>query len=385
VGDTSERARHAIEAALGELVTLSEDLHAHPELSFEERRSAALVADLLAAHGFEVAHGVAEMPTAFEARFGTGALHIAFLAEYDALPEVGHACGHNLIAAIAVGAGIGLKAVADELDLTVRVLGTPAEEAGGGKVVMIDHGVFDDVHAAMMVHPWSFDRLESACLAVDQFEVTFTGKTAHASAAPFEGRNAADAMVIAQVALGQLRQQLAPGDQVHGIVVQGGAAANIIPDHVVGRFMCRSRTTEGLEKLRPRIDRCFEAGALAAECGLAMEEMGPSYSHLVQDHELLALFRRHAEERGRRFDADDEGTPQPTYSTDMANVSLVVPAIHPLLGLETHGAVNHQPEFTAACVGDSADAVLIDGAVALCLTALDAADTPAIRERLLAR
>jgi len=385
VEQTSERARQVIEAARSELVELSEDLHAHPELSFEERRSAGLVADLLAQHGFEVAHGIAGMPTAFDARYGSGRLHLSFMAEYDALPEVGHACGHNLIAAIAVGAGLGLKAVADELDVTVSVLGTPAEEAGGGKVVMIDHGVFDDVHAAMMVHPWSFDRLESACLAVDQFEVTYTGKTAHASAAPEQGRNAADAMVIAQVAIGQLRQQLAPGDQVHGIVVQGGAAANIIPDHVVGRFMCRSRTIEGLGLLRPRIDRCFEAGALAAECDLAMTEMGPSYSHLSQDRELLALFRRHAEERGRTFDADDDGVAQPTYSTDMANVSLVVPSIHPLLGLETHGAVNHQPEFTAACVGASAESVLLDGAVALCLTAIDAAADASLRERLLAR
>jgi amidohydrolase len=384
MSDSADRALGAIELARGLLVALSEEIHARPELSFEEHESSALVADALEAQGFDVTRAPVGLATALDARYGSGPLTIAFLAEYDALPDVGHACGHNLIAAMAVGAGIGLKSVADELGISVRVIGSPAEEAGGGKVLMLERGVFDDVHAALLVHPWSFDRLESACLAVDQFEVTFSGKSAHASAAPHKGRNAADAMTIAQVAIGLLRQQLAPGDQVHGIVVSGGSAANVIPDHVVGRFMCRSRTIEGLRGLRPQIDACFEAGALASGCSVGFAEMGPSYSHLAQDPDLLARFRHHAEQRGRRFDADDDGSPAPMYSTDMANVSLAVPSIHPLLGLETHGAVNHQPEFTQACVGPSAERTLLDGAASLCLTAIDAAEEPELRARLLA-
>jgi amidohydrolase len=366
------------------LVRLAEQIHATPELSFEEYHSAALVAALLEANGFAVTRGAAELPTALDANYGSGPLHVAVLAEYDALPDVGHACGHNLIAAAAVGAGIGLTTVADELGLTVRVIGSPAEEMGGGKVLMLERGVFDGVHAALMVHPWSFDRLESACLAVDQFEVTFSGRTAHAAAAPHHGLNAGDAMTIAQVAIGLLRQQLEAGDQVHGFVVSGGSAANVIPDRAVGRFMCRSTTIEGLRGLRPRIDRCFEAGALGAGCSVEFLEMGPSYSHLAQDPDLLALFRRHAEARGRRFELDDAGTPPPMYSTDMANVSLAVPSIHPLLGLESHGAVNHQPEFTEACVGPSAEQALLDGAISMCLTVVDAAEDPVIRTRLLA-
>jgi len=383
MSDSKDRALSAITAAQTTLKELSERLHADPELSFEEHRSARLVATVLREAGFHVDEGVVDLPTAFVASYGSGDLTIAVIAEYDALPDVGHACGHNLIAASAVGAGIGLREVADELGLTVRVIGTPAEEAGGGKVLMLERGIFDGVHAALMMHPWSFDRLDSACLAVDQFEVTYRGKPAHASAAPSEGINAGDALTIAQVAIGLLRQQLAPGDQVHGIVVSGGSAANIIPDLAVARYMCRSLTIEGLRALRPRIDRCFEAAALATGASLHIEPMGPSYSHLDQDPELLARFRHHAEERGRSFDADDVHAPKPCYSTDMANISLAVPSIHPLLGIDTHGAVNHQPEFTAACVGPSADAAVLDGAIALCLTGMDAATDPSLRSRLL--
>ena len=385
VADAALRVAEAVQASLPDLVNLADGLHAEPELGFEEYRSAEAVASMLERHGFAVERGIAGMETAFRATRGSGELHLALMAEYDALPEVGHACGHNLIAASAVGAGIALAAVADELDLTIEVLGTPAEEGGGGKVLMIDAGLFDRVHAAMMAHPWSFDRLSSACLAVDHFDVEFSGRTAHASAAPDQGVNAADAMVIAQVAMGLLRQQLAPGDQIHGIVTLGGEAANVIPAKVTGRFMCRSTSISALDALRPRVDACFQAGALATGCELVVTELAPAYSHMEQDEELLAAYRRHAEARGRQFALDDEGAPEPTYSTDMANVSLVVPSIHPLIGIETQGAVNHQPEFAAACTGPSAETALLDAATSLALTGVDAARTPHLRERLLAK
>ena len=378
----ASRATLAVEEALPGLIELSEQLHDDPELGFEEFRAAERVATYLEAAGFEVERNACDRPTAVIGTYGHGDLTIAVIAEYDALPGVGHACGHNLIATIALGAAVGLAAICDEANLTVKVLGTPAEEGGGGKVVMLERGGFDGVHAALMAHPWSFDRLESACLAVDHFDVAFEGRTAHASAAPSEGINAGDAMVISQVALGLLRQQLPEGDQLHGIVTEGGQAANIIPGHVTGRFMCRSRTIEGLGALVPRVRACFEAGALASGTTVAIESLAPNYSHLEQDPDLLAAYRRHAEARGRRFELDDEGAPLPTYSTDMANISLAIPSIHPLIGLETNGAVNHQPEFAAACVGPSANQALFDGAVALSLTGLDAATTPSLRQRL---
>ena len=372
-------------ATSDDLVSLSHFVHEHPELCFGESVSARAVAETLRAGGLEVTEGVYDLPTALESKAGGGELVVAVCAEYDALPEVGHACGHNIIAAMAVGAGLALAEVADDVGLTVRVLGTPAEEGGGGKVLMLERGAFSGVHAAMMAHPWPTERLTATCLAVAHFDVRYAGREAHASAAPWQGINAQDALTVAQVGLGLLRQQLPPGDQVHGVVRASSGAANVIPASITARYMVRSRTAAGLAALRPRVEACFEAGALATGCSLEYEELSPVYSHMEPDPALLATYRANAEALGRRFEADDAGTPLPTFSTDMANVSLAVPTIHPLIGIETNGAVNHQREFAAACVTASADAAVRDGAVALAWTAIDAATDPALRERLLAR
>lgn len=379
------RARAVVDGTIPDLLGLSHDLHAHPETSFAEHRASAAVAAMLDGGGFEVATGVCTLPTAFAARAGSGPLVVAICAEYDALPGVGHACGHNVIAAAAAGAGLALAKVADELGLTVLVLGTPAEEGGGGKVLMLQRGAFEGVHAAMMVHPWPTERLTATCLAVSHFDVTFGGKEAHASAAPWEGVNALDAMTLSQVAIGLLRQQLRPGDQVHGVVLDGGQAANIIPSEVRGRFMCRALTLHDLERLEPRVRACFDAGALATGARVAYDELSPVYSHMHSDPVLLAAYRRNAEALGRRFTLDDEQVPPPTLSTDMANVSLAVPTIHPLIAIDAAGSVNHQPEFAAACVTSSADAAVRDGAIAMAWTAVDAALQPGIREHLLDR
>lgn len=380
-----EDAAAAVDRHLPQLVELSHFVHAHPELCFGETVSARAVAAALEAGGLQVSTGVYDLPTAFESRTGDGELTVAVCAEYDALPQIGHACGHNIIAATAVGAGLALAEVADQVGLTVRVLGTPAEEGGGGKVLMLERGAFEGVHAAMMVHPWPSEHLRATCLAVAHFDVRFRGHEAHASAAPWEGVNAQDALTVAQVAIGLLRQQLPPGDQVHGAVRESSGAANIIPGSITARYMVRSPTIEGLAALRPRVEACFEAGARATGCALAYEELSPVYSHMETHPALQSAYRSNAEALGRHFRADDAGTPPPTLSTDMANVSLAVPTIHPLIGVEAGGAVNHQPEFTAACVTDSADAALRDGAIALAWTAIDAATEPELRALLLAR
>jgi len=373
-----------VDADADDLVGLSHAVHATPETCFEEHRSAAAVAGLLEAGGLEVTVGVAGLPTAFAAQAGSGPLVVAVCAEYDALPGIGHACGHNVIAAAAAGAGLALARVADDMGLTVRVIGTPAEEGGGGKIILLEHGMFDGVHAAMMVHPWPEERLTARCLAVSHFDVTFTGRSAHASAAPWEGVNALDALTIAQVGIGLLRQQLRPGDQVHGIVRQGGSAANIVPESVTGRYMCRAPDLEGLAAVESRVRACFAAGALATGAEVSYEELSPVYSHMQPDDGLLAAYRANAESLGRRFALDDAGVPAPTLSTDMANVSLSVPTIHPLVAIEAGGSVNHQPAFAAACVTASADAAVIDGALAMAWTAVDAATDTGLRDRLLA-
>jgi amidohydrolase len=386
-GDTDgakQSAESAIDAALDSLIELSHRIHAHPELSYEEEQAARWTASALSDGGFTVSEGVGDLPTAFSAEFGSGPLVVAVCAEYDALPDVGHACGHNIIAASAVGAGLGLAAVADDLGLTVRVVGTPAEEGGGGKILLLERGVFDGVHAAMMVHPWPTERLAAACLAVSHFDVHYAGKAAHASAAPWEGVNAADAMTIAQVSLGLLRQQLRLGDQFHGVVTEGGSAANIIPAAVSARYMCRALTLQNLETLEPKVRACFEAGSTATGASVRYEELAPVYSHMESDLGLLGAYRVNAESLGRQFTLDDERAPLPTLSTDMANISLAIPTIHPLIALESGGAVNHQPEFAAACVTESADAALRDGALAMAWTVVDAATDGGLRDRLLA-
>ena len=378
-------ARAAVEDLQPSLAWLSRAIHDDPELCFEEVHAAQHVGDMLDRAGFDLERGPYDLPTAVRARVGSGPLSIVICAEYDALPAVGHACGHNLIAAASLGAGMALAGVADDLGLSVTVLGTPAEEGGGGKVLLLERGAFDGAHAAMMVHPWPEDRLVATCLAVDHIEVRYQGRAAHASASPDQGVNAADAMVVSQVAIGLIRQHLRRGDQVHGIVTKGGDAPNVVPEETLGRFMVRARTLDDLALLRPRIERCFEAGALATGCSLEIRGLAPTYSHFVPDEVLLAAWRHNAEELGRRYGADERLEESPTISTDMANISLAVPSIHPMIGIETHGAVNHQAEFAAACLGPSAEQAVFDAALGMAWTAIDAATDPTLREHLMAR
>jgi amidohydrolase len=378
-----DEARRDVDDRADTLVALSDDIHDHPETLFTEHHASQRVAAYLEEAGLEVSVGGYGLDTSLVARAGNGPLHIVVCAEYDALPGVGHACGHNIIAAAAAGAGAALARVADEVGLSVTVLGTPAEEGGGGKIIMLERGAFDGAHAAMMVHPWPEDRLVNTCLAVDHIELTYEGRSAHASAAPWEGLNAADALTIAQVSVSFLRQQFRPGNQVHGIVTDGGDAVNIIPSHSKAIFMIRARTLDELAVLRPRVHHCFEAGAIATGCNWSIREICPTYSHMEPDPTLVECWRRNAEELGRRYVADDTGKAIPTFSTDMANISLAIPTIHPLIGIETHGAVNHQPEFAAACVGPSAAKAVLDGAISMAWTAIDAATTDELRNRLM--
>jgi amidohydrolase len=374
-------AQRAIARAADACVALSHRIHADPELSFEEEHASTWCADALEAAGFDVERGVAELPTAFRASVGSGPLGVAICCEYDALPDIGHACGHNVIAGAAVGAGIGLAEIADDLGITLRVLGTPAEEGGGGKILMLERGVFDGIGAAMMVHPWPAELLQMPCLAITHFDVEFTGVESHASAYPELGRNAADAITVAQVAIGLLRQHGCPGDQVHGIVTHGGSAPNIVPAHTSAQYYVRSKTLARLAEWEPRIRDCFRAGALATGTTVAFDDKMPAYSEFEQDEELAAIYGANAEALGRVF--APVGERSVTASTDMANVSLALPSIHPTLGLDSLPAVNHQAAFAAHCVTPIADRALVDGAMAMAWTVIDAATDPSVRPRLM--
>jgi len=380
-----EAARSEIDAARERLVKLSHRIHANPELAFEEERAAAWVAGALDTGGMSVEMGICDLPTAFVATAGTGPVHIAICAEYDALPDIGHACGHNVIAAAAVGAGLALARVADDLGITVKVFGTPAEEGGGGKILMLERGAFDGIHAAMMVHPYPVELPVMTCLAVSHVDVHYRGKAAHASSYPERGVNAADALTVAQVAVGLLRQHIRPSDRIHGIVIKGGDAPNIVPSHTIGKWYIRSRTTVELSELEPRVDRCFDAGAVATGCTMEIVPRSPIYSEMRADTELSALYQANAEALGREFPSfTREEQERIAASTDMANVSLALPTIHPMLGIDSGTAVNHQPEFAAHCIRPAADQALIDGATAMAWTVIDAATKPLVRDRLLA-
>jgi amidohydrolase len=366
------------------LIELSHRIHANPELGYEEVQASAWLAEILTDGGFSVEAGACDIPTAFIARTGSGPLHLGICAEYDALPSIGHACGHNIIAAIAVGAAMAAASVADDVGLTVSVIGTPAEEPGdsGGKILMLERGAFQTMHAAMMVHPAPFDVLTSGMIAASMFEVRYTGKEAHASAFPERGINAADALTIAQTSIGLLRQHILPTQRIHGIVTKGGDAPNIIPAHTSAKYTVRGQTLSELEELRPRVHRCFEAGAWAT--GSTMEIVGGTkpYAEMHHDLEMADIYRRNSEALGRTF-PELGPTQQVAASTDMGNVSLALPSIHPMIGIDSLPAVNHQPEFTTQCATPAADKAVIDGAIALAWTAIDLATEPGIRQRLL--
>lgn len=374
------RAAAAIGGAAERLIDLSHKIHSHPETGFEETLASTWCAEMLSAAGFDVEMGAGGLPTAFSATKGSGKPEIGICCEYDALPDIGHACGHNVIAAAAVGAGVGLAELADDLGVTVRVLGTPAEEGGGGKIIMLDAGAFDGLGAAMMVHPAPAERVQMQCLAVANLIVRYHGKEAHASAYPELGINAADALTIAQVAIGLLRQHAKPGNQVHGIVTNGGSAPNIVPGLTEGRFYVRSETLARLAEWEPRIRDCFEAGARATGATFEIHPESPPYSEFRADDAIGVRYRVNAEAIGRAFAPDS--TKGLTASTDMANVSLAIPAIHPTLDIGAAPAVNHQPEFAAHCISALADKAVVDGATAMAWTVIDLANDDAERERL---
>ncbi len=379
--EAKRTAQHVIEQAREPLIGLSHWIHANPEVAFEETMASGWLADWLDSAGFDVTRHLGGLPTAVAGVYGPGPLHVAVIAEYDALPGVGHACGHNIICAAAVGAALGLAAVAEEVGLRVSLIGTPAEEGGGGKIRLLEEGVFAGVHAAMMVHPAPRDTLEPLILAAQTLEISYTGREAHAAGAPELGINAADAFVVAQVGIGLLRQHLPSMTRVHGIVDHGGDAPNVVPAHTAGRFMVRARSTDGLESLRDRVVACFEAGALATGAQL---EVRPRvrYAHMEQDQEIIERYRFNAERLGRRFYPYAESGLGP-ISTDMGDISLALPSIHPMIGIESLPAVNHQPEFTAAAASPAGDLAAHDGALAMAWTAIDLASGDVLRERLI--
>jgi amidohydrolase len=381
-GPLRDTVRAGVMAGHARATALSHRIHASPELGFAEHLAAGWVASSLSADGLDVTAGVCDLPTALSATAGSGPLTIAICAEYDALPGIGHACGHNIIAASACLAAGALAPLADDLGITLRVLGTPAEEAGGGKILMLERGAFGGVHAAVMAHPAARDCVEPFYPAASPLTVRYRGRAAHAAAWPERGVNAADAITVAQVGIGLLRQHIAASDRIHGYVSRGGSAASIVPDDTELTLTVRSAGIGGLRALLPRVEACLEAGALATGCSAEVGQAAPVYADVRHDPGLAAAFAANAGPLGH---APPPSAPETRTagSTDMGNVSQVIPAIHPLLKVESGGAVNHQAAFADACAGPDADQLIADAALILAWTIADVATDQGQRSRLL--
>ncbi|MGW6536164.1 amidohydrolase [Streptomyces sp. NPDC055051] len=378
-----ERVRATLASRREDLIDLSHALHADPELAYEEHRAARRIADLVEAAGFETERGAYGLPTAFRATAGSGDLVIGICAEYDALPGIGHACGHNVNGAAAVAAALALAPYADDLGLTVKLLGTPAEESGGGKVDMLAAGAFDDVAAAMMVHAAPQDAVGMTSQAISSWKVRYDGVAAHAAAMPERGTNAADALMIAQVAIAAYRQQMPPGGVVSGVVTRGGEAANVIPALATADYDVRAGTMEELRGLQARIRACFEAGALATGAELTLDPVGNDYADLRQDLAMARTYLNAARALGR--DVQDMDPSLRGGSTDMGNVSHLVPTIHPMIGYDCGDAIMHNPEFTRYGTTPGADRAVLDGGLAMAWTALDLATDDTHRTTLAQR
>jgi amidohydrolase len=352
------------------LLAASHEIHDHPEELFGEHHAHDLLTRLIEEAGLAVERHAFGLDTAFAATAGSEGPTIAVLLEYDALPGIGHACGHNIIAAAGLGAGLAAASLADALGGRVRLLGSPAEEGGGGKVFMIERGALDGVDAAMMVHPADVDLQWMTTIANQQIEVVYHGRSAHAAAAPWLGRNALDAAVLGYMNVAALRQHIRPEERLHGIFTDGGDKPNIVPSRAAMHWYVRSATLDSLQPLKARVLAALAAGAEATGCEMDHRWIDPPYADLRTNESLCDLFTQNAARLGRTVAAPDADT-DVVGSTDMGNVSYVVPSIHPMIAVAPRGVSIHTPEFARHAAGPAGDAAVLDGAKAMAMTVAD--------------
>ena len=370
IAEAKRRVCAEIDRLTPELLDVSHRIHERPELCFEEHHAHDLLTEVLHGHGLAVQRRAYGVDTAFEARAGTGdGPLVAVVCEYDALPGIGHACGHNIIAASGLGAGLALASMAGEAQGRVAVVGTPAEEGGGGKELMLRQGAFSDIDAAMMVHPANHELSVFHAVAVQRLNARYTGAAAHAAAAPEKGRNALDAAVLGYNAVAALRQHIRDDERIHGIFTDGGTKANIVPVTAAAEWYVRSTNLASLEPIKERVAACLRAGADAAGCEVDIEWADPAYADMNDNPTLLDRYLANLGTLGRSVASDPRS--RVVGSTDMGNVSYVVPSIHPMIKAAPDDVAIHTPDFAEYARGPSGDAAVIDGAKALAMTALD--------------
>src|SRR2546421_3618424 len=369
-----------IDALRPELERIGRDIHANPEIAYEEQQAVGWLTALLREQGFEVEVGIANTPTAFVAtrRNGTGPT-VAFLSEYDALRGLGHGCGHSLIATASTGAGIALAELLDRLPGRVQVIGTPAEEGGGGKIRLIRAGIFQEVDAAMMFHPDTRTQVLHWALAVTHLHFEFVGRAAHASGDPEKGINALDAFVLAYNGISMLRQHIKEGARLHGFLIEGGTAPNIVPERTRGEFLVRARDEAYMQELVQKVKNIFQAAALATGCSVNLTFDEDPYTDLRNNVILAGLF----EESLQRLGLDPvEGVPwENAGSTDMGNVSHVVPSLHPTVGIAPAEVAGHSQQFLEAANSLRGYQAMVDAAKALAMTGADLLADPSLVEK----
>jgi len=363
-----------IDARRQQLSELSLKIHSHPELGFKEVQAAAWLTHYLEENNFSIERGICELPTAFRASYGQGKPAIAILAEYDALPELGHACGHNLIATCAIAAGVASRRVVDQYGGSILIIGTPAEELYGGKIIMAERGAFNNLDTAMMVHPETYNAATTHALACQTLEVEFLGKAAHAAASPEAGVNALEAMLQSFAAINSLRQHIKSTARIHGIITDGGQAANIVPDHSAGNFIVRAEDDSYLNELQQKVINCFSGAAQASGARLKYRWGENRYAALRNNMVLAKLFQQNLASLGRQVTLDD---PSNAFgSTDMGNVNQLVPGIHATVAIAPETVAIHSPQFAQAAASKEGIKGLLDAAKALAMTVVDLVTNP---------
>ncbi len=358
-----------IDARSQELSDLALKIHSNPEPGFHEVKASAWLTQYLEENGFSIERGICKLPTAFRASYGKGRPIIAVLAEYDALPGVGHACGHNLICTIAIGATTGAKLVADQLTGTITVIGTPAEELYGGKVLMAERGAFNDLDVAMMVHPGISDTATTYALACQNLDVEFFGQAAHAAARPEAGINALEAMIQSFNAINSLRQHIRSTARIHGIITDGGQAPNVVPDHSAGTFIVRAMDDTYLDELEQKVLNCFIGAATTTGARLEYKWGDVRYAAMKNNLTLAKLFVRNMKRLGRKAKLSASG--RSFGSTDMGNVSQLVPAIHPSVAIAPREVLLHSPQFAMAAASEGGIKGMLDAAKTLAMNIVD--------------
>ena len=387
IAQLKESVQRTVEHIADQLIGLSDWMFEHPEIGYQEFQASERLTALLDEFGVEVERGVADLPTAFRATL-PGAQEgprVGIIAEYDALPEVGHGCGHNIIATSAIGASIALSRLAGKLPGSVRIVGTPAEESAvlnaGGKIPLLAAGAFEELDAALMIHPSTEDSVRTnSSLVAYGLEFEFFGQPAHAAANPHEGRNALDAMILFFSSIGLLRQQVRDDARLHGVILNGGGAPNVIPGYTKARFRVRARDRAYADELQERVIACAQGAATATGTRMEWSEYARPYLNLIPNNALATAFGANLTAIGRKLTPKDEQKGG-FGSTDLGNVSHVMPVVEAKLGICGREAGWHTKEVAQATTSERGHAAILAGAKSIAMTAIDILTNPELREQ----